>query len=231
MRILVVEDDSSLRASLVGALQDFGYVVDACHDGLEGLFYAQEYPIDLAIIDIGLPGISGIELVQKVREQRGKLPILMLTARSDWQDKVQALEAGADDYLTKPFQLEELLARVQALLRRAAGYASSEISLGPLVFNLSSQLVRRGNDVIELTALEYKLLEYFAMNPDRVLSKSQLSDHLYEEDADPDSNVIEVMVGRLRKKIDPGNDWQPIKTRRGQGYCFQIDNLEDGSGQ
>ena len=231
MRILVVEDDSSLRASLVGALQDFGYVVDACHDGLEGLFYAQEYPIDLAIIDIGLPGISGIELVQKVREQRGKLPILMLTARSDWQDKVQALEAGADDYLTKPFQLEELLARVQALLRRAAGYASSEISLGPLVFNLSSQLVRRGNDVIELTALEYKLLEYFAMNPDRVLSKSQLSDHLYEEDADPDSNVIEVMVGRLRKKIDPGNDWQPIKTRRGQGYCFQIDNLEEGSGQ
>lgn len=231
MRILVVEDDSSLRASLVAALQDAGYVVDACHDGVEGLFYAQEYPIDLAIVDIGLPGISGVELVRKVRDQRSRLPILMLTARSDWQDKVAALEAGADDYLTKPFQLEELLARVQALLRRAAGHASSEISLGPLVLNLSSQLVRRGDDVIELTALEYKLLEYFAMNPGRVLSKSQLSDHLYEENADPDSNVIEVMVGRLRKKIDPGNDWQPIKTRRGQGYCFQIENLEDGSNQ
>ena len=231
MRILVVEDDSSLRVSLVAALQDTGYVVDACHDGVEGLFYAQEYPIDLAIVDIGLPGMSGVELVRKVREQRGKLPILMLTARSDWQDKVEALEAGADDYLTKPFQLEELFARVQALLRRAAGHASSEISLGPLVLNLSSRLVRRGDDVIELTALEYKLLEYFAMNPGRVLSKSQLSDHLYEENADPDSNVIEVMVGRLRKKIDPSNDWQPIKTRRGQGYCFQIDNLDEGSNQ
>ena len=231
MRILLVEDDASLRSSLVRALQDTGYVVDACNDGIEGLFYAQEYPIDLAIVDIGLPGLSGLELVRKVREQGGRLPILMLTARGDWQDKVEALEVGADDYLTKPFQLEELLARVQAILRRAAGHASSEISLGPLVLNLSSQQVRRGHDAIELTALEYKLLEYFAMNPGRVLSKANLADHLYPEDADPDSNVIEVMVARLRKKLDPNSDWMPLKTRRGQGYCFQPDGAGDGHEQ
>lgn len=231
MRILLVEDDASLRSSLVRALQDTGYVVDACNDGIEGLFYAQEYPIDLAIVDIGLPGLSGLELVRKVREQGGRLPILMLTARGDWQDKVEALEVGADDYLTKPFQLEELLARVQAILRRAAGHASSEISLGPLVLNLSSQQVRRGHDAIELTALEYKLLEYFAMNPGRVLSKANLADHLYPEDADPDSNVIEVMVGRLRRKLDPSGAWQPLRTRRGQGYCFQPDGAGDGREQ
>ena len=220
MRILVVEDETALRELLGRALKRQGFAVDLCADGTDGLHYATEYPIDLAIIDLGLPGTSGMDIVRGARRQERKFPILVLTARSDWQDKVEALEVGADDYVTKPFRIEELMARVHALLRRSAGHAAPEVSIGPLKVNLSSQEVQLGGEPLELTSFEYKVLEYFVLHPEQVVSKMELNEHLYEEDADPDSNVIEVIIGRLRKKLDPDGQWQPIETLRGRGYRF-----------
>ena len=221
MRILVVEDDNELRELLGRALKKEGFAVDLCADGVDGVFYATEYPVDLAIVDLGLPGRSGMDILREVRRVDKKFPILILTARSDWQDKVQALEQGADDYLTKPFRLEELIARVHALLRRSAGHAAPEVSFGPLTMNLSSQQVSLSEQSLELTSFEYRVLEYFALHPGQVVSKMELNEHLYDEDADPDSNVIEVIIGRLRRKLDPEGDWQPIETLRGRGYRFR----------
>ena len=218
MRILLVEDDTGLQTSLAEILRGAGYAVDVTGDGIEGLFFGEEYPIDLAIIDLGLPGMSGLELIRKLREQERQFPILILTARSEWQDKVEGLESGADDYLTKPFHPEELKARVGALLRRSAGHAQPVIEHGPLKIDLVSQRVFRGEEEIELTTYEYKVFEYLLMHPDEVVTKTVLSEHIYEEDADRDSNVIEVFVGRLRRKIDPGGDMAPIETLRGRGY-------------
>jgi two-component system response regulator PhoP len=218
MRILLVEDDTDLRASLSEILREAGFAVDASGDGVEGLFFGEEYPIDLAIIDLGLPGMSGLELIRRLREQERQFPILILTARSDWQDKVEGLESGADDYLTKPFHPEELKARVGALLRRSAGHAQPLIELGPLKIDLVSQRVLNGEQEVELTTYEYKVFEYLLMHPDEVVTKTILSEHIYEEDADRDSNVIEVFVGRLRRKIDPKGDLNPIETLRGRGY-------------
>ncbi|MFP4207104.1 MAG: response regulator transcription factor [Wenzhouxiangella sp.] len=221
MRILVIEDETELRELMGRALKREGFAVDLCADGTEGLYYASEYPIDLAIIDLGLPGVSGMEIVRKVRQAERRFPILILTARSDWQDKVEALELGADDYVTKPFRLEEVMARVHALLRRSAGHATAEISFGRLRMHLSSQDAWLDDELLELTAFEYKVLAYFAHHPDQVVSKMELNEHLYDEDADPDSNVIEVIIGRLRRKLDPDGDWQPIETLRGRGYRFR----------
>jgi two-component system response regulator PhoP len=218
MRILLVEDDTGLQASLAEILRDAGYAVDVSGDGIEGLFYGAEYPVDLAIIDLGLPGMPGLELIRKLREQERQFPILILTARSEWQDKVEGLESGADDYLTKPFHPEELKARVGALLRRSAGHAQPLIELGPLKIDLVSQRVFDGEQEIELTTYEYKVFEYLLMHPDEVVTKTVLSEHIYEEDADRDSNVIEVFVGRLRRKIDPNGEMNPIETLRGRGY-------------
>ncbi len=221
MRILVIEDETELRELLGRALKKEGFAVDLCADGTEGLYYATEYPIDLAIIDLGLPGLSGMDIVRKARAAERAFPILILTARADWQDKVEALELGADDYVTKPFRLEELIARVHALLRRTAGHAAPEVSFGPLSIHLSAQDVTLNGQTLELTSFEYKVLEYFALHPGQVVSKMELNEHLYDEDADPDSNVIEVIMGRLRRKIDPQGDWQPIETLRGRGYRFR----------
>lgn len=218
MRILLVEDDTGLQASLADILREAGYAVDVTGDGIEGLFFGEEYPLDLAIIDLGLPGLPGLDLIRKLREQERHFPILILTARSEWQDKVEGFEAGADDYLTKPFHPEELKARVGALLRRAAGHAQPMIELGPLKIDLVSQRVHNGDKEIELTTYEYKVFEYLLMHPDEVVTKTVLSEHIYEEDADRDSNVIEVFVGRLRRKIDPGGVMNPIETLRGRGY-------------
>jgi two-component system response regulator PhoP len=218
MRILLVEDDTDLQTSLAEILRDAGYAVDVSSDGIEGLFFGEEYPIDLAIIDLGLPGLPGMDLIRKLREQERQFPIMILTARSEWQDKVEGLEAGADDYLTKPFHPEELKARVGALLRRSAGHAQPLIELGPLKIDLVSQRVFNGEDEIELTTYEYKVFEYLLMHPDEVVTKTVLSEHIYEEDADRDSNVIEVFVGRLRRKIDPRSVMNPIETLRGRGY-------------
>jgi two-component system response regulator PhoP len=220
MRILVVEDEPNLRAQLKTRLNDNGYVVDVAEDGEEGLYFGREYEYDAAIIDLGLPKLDGMALIAQLRAGERDFPVLVLTARGNWQDKVEGLEAGADDYLTKPFQPEELLARLNALLRRAAGYASPVLEQGDLKLDTARKEVRVADALIELTAYEYKVLEYLMLNPSRVVSKTELTDHLYEQDFDRDSNVIEVFVGRLRKKLDPVN---PIRTVRGQGYRFSLE--------
>jgi two-component system response regulator PhoP len=222
MRVLLIEDDTRLAAALGKQLRDAGYAVDLSADGIDGLFLGEEYPIDLAIIDLGLPELSGLEVIRRLRKRGRDFPILVLTARSEWQDKVAGLEAGADDYLTKPFHLEELMARINALMRRAGGHARPEVTLGPFTVDLSGQRVFRDAEEIELTTFEYKVLNYFVMHPGEVVTKSELSEHIYEEDADRDSNVIEVFVGRLRRKLDPDGTLNPIETLRGRGYRLAL---------
>jgi len=227
MRVLLLEDETTLRETLTDRLRQEGFVVDAVGEGVEGAYFAIEYPLDLAIIDLGLPGKSGLEVVRELRAADKGYPVLILTARDHWQDKVEALDAGADDYLTKPFRTEELLARVNALLRRAGGHANSVVRFGPLGVDLSARRVELDGMPLDLTAMEYKLLAYFVLHPNQVLSKLRLNEHLYEDDADPESNVIEVLLGRLRRKIDPGGDWRPIQTLRGQGYRFSPHGADD----
>ena len=222
MRILLIEDDERLVESLGARLRDAGYALDVSTDGVEGLYVGEEFPIDLAIIDLGLPGLNGLEVIRRLRQGGRAFPILVLTARSDWQDKVEGLEAGADDYLTKPFQVEELMARINALLRRAGGHAKPSVELGPLTVDLSGQRVYRDGAEIELTTYEFKVLQYLVMHPDEVVTKTALSEHIYEEDADRDSNVIEVFIGRLRRKIDPDGALNPIETLRGRGYRLAL---------
>jgi two-component system, OmpR family, response regulator PhoP len=223
MRILLIEDDLRLVESLGERLRSAGFALDVSTDGVEGLYAGEEFPVDLAIIDLGLPRMSGLDVIRGLREHGRGFPILILTARSDWQDKVAGLEAGADDYLTKPFQPEELLARVNALLRRAGGHAHPRIELGPVTVDLAAQRVWRGAEEIELTSYEYKVLNYLVMHPGEVVTKTELSEHIYEEDADRDSNVIEVFIGRLRRKLDPEGSLNPIETLRGRGYRLAID--------
>jgi len=223
MRLLLVEDEPVLRDQLANRLRQDGYAVDTAVDGEEGLFYATEYPIDLAIIDLGLPKLSGIELIQRLRKQGKDVPVLILTARNKWQDKVEGLESGADDYLAKPFHYEELAARVKALIRRSAGQADPVISVGNINLNSVTQEVRKDDTSLELTAYEYRLLHYLMLNAGKVISKMELTDHLYEEDTDRDSNVIEVFIRRLRKKLDPDGTLEPIETLRGRGYRFVTD--------
>jgi two-component system response regulator PhoP len=218
MRILIVEDDSRLLTQLDILLQKNSYSVDLADDGAKALFLLQEHNYDLAIIDIGLPVIDGFEVIQQARKNDVSCPILILTARDRWQEKVEGLDSGADDYLTKPFHNEELLARINALIRRAAGKAHPIIEKGPLSLNTLSEEVLVNGQYIELTAYEYKVLEYLLLNPQKVISKTELTEHIYDQDFDLDSNVIEVFVGRLRKKIDPGGTINPIETLRGRGY-------------
>jgi two-component system response regulator PhoP len=220
MRILVVEDEPNLSAQLKQRLSEEGYIVDLAADGEEGLYFGREYDYDAAVVDLGLPKLDGMDLIAELRRDNRDFPVLVLTARGNWQDKVEGLEAGADDYLTKPFQTEELLARLNALMRRAAGYASPVIEQGGLKLDTAKKEVRVEDALVELTAYEYKVLEYLMLNPSRVVSKTELTDHLYEQDFDRDSNVIEVFVGRLRKKLTPVN---PIRTIRGQGYRFSME--------
>jgi len=223
MRLLLVEDEPVLRDQLADRLRQDGYAVDTAADGEEGLFYAAEYPIDLAIVDLGLPKLSGIELIRCLRKQGKDVPVLILTARNKWQDKVEGLESGADDYLAKPFHYEELAARVKALIRRAAGQADPVIVIGDVSLNSVTQDVSKNGESLELTAYEYRLLHYLMLNAGKVISKMELTDHLYEEDTDRDSNVIEVFIRRLRKKLDPDGTLEPIETLRGRGYRYVTD--------
>lgn len=219
MRILIVEDEASLRKQLRKQLTAAGYVVDVAPDGLEGQYLATEYAFDLAIIDLGLPKINGVGLISSLRQRQISTPVLVLTARSHWRDKVEGLEAGADDYLTKPFQMEELLARVNALIRRSAGHATPIISLGPLSVNTASQQAYLEKEELDLTSFEYKLLTYLLMGQQRIISKTELTEHLYAQDFDRDSNVIEVLIGRLRRKLAP---YPLIQTARGRGYRMSL---------
>ena len=222
MRLLLVEDEAGLRDQLASRLQEAGYSVSSAADGEEGLYLASEYPFDAAIIDLGLPRLPGIEVIKRIRADGTPFPILILTARGRWQDKVEGLEAGADDYLVKPFQYEELEARVHALLRRAAGWASSTLAFGPLVLDTRGKRVTVDGNAVDLTAYEYNVLEYLALHAGKAISKSELTEHIYDQDFDRDSNVIEVFVGRLRRKLDPEGSLVPIETVRGQGYRFAL---------
>lgn len=218
MRLLLVEDDLALQQNIKQHLIEAQYTVDVANDGEEGLFQAQEYQYDVAIIDVGLPKLDGLSLISQLRERDISYPIIILTARDSWQDKVVGLDAGADDYLSKPFQLEELVARINALIRRSAGKASPVIQNGPFSINTRSLEIKQGEQIINLSGSEYKLFEYLMLHPGSVHSKSRLIEHIYDQDFDLDSNVIEVFIRRLRKKIDPDNQYQLIETLRGQGY-------------
>ena len=222
MRLLLVEDDPNLSQSLAVQLEQAGYSVERSTDGREGLYYAREYPVDLAIVDLGLPSMSGVELIKQLRADGKEYPILVLTARDRWQDKVEVLKLGADDYVVKPFNVEELLARVDALLRRAGGWAQSELVCGPIVLDTRTQEVKVNGAKLELTSFEYKLLEYLMLHAGEVLSKTQITEALYSEDFERDSNVIEVFIGRLRRKLDPENSYKPIETLRGRGYRLAV---------
>ena len=222
MRILLVEDDVALQANLKLHLTKQNYTVDIVGDGESGLFHGVEYNYAAAIIDVGLPKLDGISLISKLREAQINFPIIVLTARDNWQDKVEGLDAGADDYLTKPFQVEELIARLNALIRRSAGKASPVIINGIFTLNTSSYEVKKGEQVITLSSYEYKLFEYLMLHPGEVKSKTVLTEHLYEQDFDRDSNVIEVFIRRLRKKLDSDNEFTLIETLRGQGYRLSI---------
>jgi len=223
MRLLIVEDESELRHQLKQRLTTEGYAVLTATDGEEGLYTGLEYPLDAAVIDLGLPKISGIDLITQLREAGKTFPILILTARGRWQDKVEGLDAGADDYLVKPFHMEELNARVKALLRRAAGIAKPTVDAGPIKLDTTRQDVTVDGRSLDLTAYEYKVLEYLMLNAGQVISKGNLTEHIYAQDFERDSNVIEVFVGRLRRKLDPDGVLKPIETLRGRGYRFSID--------
>ena len=227
MRLLVIEDDATLRETLCSQLADAGFGVEQAADGREGLYFALEYPIDLAIIDLGLPEISGLDVIRQLREKGKSYPVLILTARDRWQDKVDGLSAGADDYVVKPFHFEEVTARVNALLRRSGGWASAVLSAGPVTLDTMRQELSVDDRSIELTSYEYKIIEHLMIRAGEVISKTELTDRLYDQDFERDSNVIEVFIGRLRKKMDPENTLKPIDTLRGRGYRFALERNQD----
>jgi len=214
MRILVVEDDKELNRQISESLTDAGYVVDRAYDGEEGHYLGESEPYDAVVLDIGLPQMDGISVVERWRRADRKMPVLMLTARDRWSDKVAGIDAGADDYVTKPFHIEEVLARVRALIRRAAGHASSELTCGPLRLDTKSSKADINGVPLKLTSHEFRLLAYLIHHMGEVVSRTELVEHLYDQDFDRDSNTIEVFVGRLRKKL--GVDL--IETVRGMGY-------------
>lgn len=222
MRVLVVEDEKPLLESLSEQLKSAGFNVDTAADGEEGLYCGREYPIDLAIVDLGLPKLPGMELIKRLRAAGKTFPILILTARDRWQDKVEGLQAGADDYVAKPFHFEELLARVQALLRRSGGWAQPVLKCGPVSLDTRTQEVAVNGARVELTSFEYRILEYLIHHAGEVISKTELTERLYAQDFDRDSNTIEVFIGRLRRKLDPDDTIKPIETLRGRGYRFAL---------
>jgi two-component system, OmpR family, response regulator PhoP len=222
MRVLIVEDEKPLRDSIVEQLQQSGFTVDAAADGEEGLYCAREYALDLAIVDLGLPKLNGMELIKKLRAEGKSYPVLVLTARDRWQDKVEGLQAGADDYLAKPFHFEELLARMQALLRRSGGWAQPVLRCGAVALDPRTQEVTVNGRRVDLTSFEYRILEYLIHRAGEVISKGELTERLYAQDFDRDSNTIEVFIGRLRRKLDPDDSIKPIETLRGRGYRFAL---------
>ena len=220
MRILVVEDEVKLCEQIQQFFADKGFAVDTANTGRDGYYMGKEYPLDAAVIDVGLPDFSGIELIKRLRKDNITIPILILTARSRWQEKVEGLEAGADDYLVKPFHYEELLARINALIRRSVGVAHPVLSHDNIELDTVAQEVTVSGIKLELTAYEYKVLEYLMFRKGEVISKSVLTAHIYDEDFERDSNVLEVFIGRLRKKLDPDGIRKPIETLRGRGYMI-----------
>jgi two-component system, OmpR family, response regulator PhoP len=230
VRVLVVEDEAALRETLKARLTDAGFTVDVAGDGEEALFAGLEYPLDIAIVDLGLPKLTGLEVIRRLRAVGKSYPILILTARDNWQDKVEGLQAGADDYVAKPFHFEEVLARLQALLRRAGGWASPELTCGPITLDTRAQTVKVSGQPVELTTFEYRILEHLMLRAGEVISKTELTERLYDEDFERDSNVIEVLIGRLRRKLDPQDQLKPIETLRGRGYRFALSREGSAAG-
>ena len=226
MKLLLIEDDIKIVNFLKKGLEEESYSIDYALDGEEGLYLGTEYTYDVGIIDLGLPKLNGIDLIKQLREDGKDFPILILTARGRWQDKVEGLEAGADDYLVKPFHFEELSARINALARRASGWSSAVIQCGGLALNPTTQDVTNNGELVELTGYEYRMLHYMMLHAGKVLSKTELVDHIYEMDADRDSNVIEVFIKRLRSKLDPEKTINPIETLRGRGYRLTLPRAE-----
>jgi two-component system response regulator PhoP len=222
MRALVIEDDPDLRKQIVSFLGEEGFAVDDAADGTQGSYMGEEYPADVVIVDLGLPGVSGLDLIRRVRKAGRKYPILILTARDGWQSKVEGLEAGADDYLVKPFHKEELIARVRALLRRVGGWAQAQLASGPYVVDTGARTVSADGRPVELTSYEFRVLEYLVTHAGKVISKTELTEHLYTENEERDSNVIEVFIRRLRSKLDPESQYNPITTLRGAGYRWDL---------
>jgi len=214
MRILVVEDDTNLNRQLVDMLTDVGYVVDKAFDGEEGHYLGDTEPYDAVILDIGLPEMDGITVLETWRRDGRDMPVLMLTARDRWSDKVAGIDAGADDYVAKPFHVEEVLARIRALIRRTAGHASSEIVIGDVCLDTKQSRVTYKDSPVKLTSHEFRLLSYLIHHKGEVVSRTELIEHLYDQDFDKDSNTIEVFIGRLRKKLFP----EIVETVRGLGY-------------
>jgi two-component system, OmpR family, response regulator PhoP len=222
MRILIVEDEAAIRDGLRKQLLEAGFTVDVAIDGEEGLFSALELPLDVAIVDLGLPKLPGLELIRRVRAQGKSFPILILTARDRWEEKVEGLQSGADDYVAKPFHFEEVLARVQALIRRAGGWSTPELVCGPIALDTRSQTVKVNGTPVELTTYEYRILEHLMLHAGEVVSKSDLNESMYNEEMERDSNVLEVFIGRLRRKLDPQDQIKPIETMRGRGYRLAL---------
>jgi two-component system response regulator PhoP len=222
MRILVVEDEAAIRDALKTQLVEAGFTVDVAADGEEGLFTAQEIQLDVAIVDLGLPKLPGLELIKRLRAQGKSFPILILTARDRWEEKVAGLQAGADDYVAKPFHFEEVLARVQALIRRAGGWSTPELVCGPIALDTRAQTVKVNGNPVELTTYEYRILEHLMLHAGEVISKSDLNESMYNEEMERDSNVLEVFIGRLRRKLDPQDQIKPIETLRGRGYRLAL---------
>ena len=222
MRILIVEDEKSLADIIKKGLEEEDYAVDVAYNGEDGLFMAENEPSDLIILDIMLPIIDGMTILKKIRKAGVRTPVLMLTAKDTLTDKVSGLDSGADDYLTKPFEFEELLARMRALLRRNSEAKTSMIEIGDLMINMATHEVKRRGKNISLSAKEYVLLEFMAMNKNKVLSRTVLTEHLYDYDFDLDSNVIDVFIHRIRSKIDRGFERKLIHTLRGSGYMLKV---------
>jgi len=217
MRILVIEDNHEVARQVKETLEQERYIVEVTHDGVEGWFLGDTEPYDAVILDLGLPKIDGLSVLQRWRQASNKVPVLVLTSRNTWREKVAGLRTGADDYLAKPFQLEEMLARVEALIRRASNHASPILTCGPVQLDPVSARVTMNGQPVSLTALEYRALQYLLQKEGKVVSKSELSEHIYAQDLERDSNVIEVLINRLRGKLDPAL----IETRRGLGYQFK----------
>ena len=220
MKLLLVEDEALLRHHLSTRFTEIGHIVDAVDSAEEGLFQAQHFNHDIAIVDLGLPGMGGLDLIRQLRNMGQTFPILILTARGNWQDKVEGLTSGADDYVVKPFQFEELEARLNALVRRSSGFVQAQFRSGELVLDLHRKQSLVGGEPLQLTAFEYRILEYLMRHHQQVVAKDRLIEQLYPDDEERDPNVIEVLVGRLRRKLEAAGEVRMIETVRGQGYLF-----------
>lgn len=223
MKILVVEDDRRLSSLIKRGLEEHAFVVDLCHDGEEGLYLAETSPYDAIVLDVMMPEMDGFTMLRKLREQSNEVSVIMLTARGEVENRIKGLNSGADDYLAKPFDFMELVARLTAVIRRSKGQPASMLCIADLGLDLNAKSVMRGGVDIPLSAKEYAILEYLALNRNRVISRTELSEHVYDMNFDLDSNIIDVYINRLRKKIDKGHDLSLIQTKRGEGYMLKED--------